>query len=104
MDTTTVKEVVSPVSTITNVEQKKKAVGRKKGCKLDLESLESGGMGGLKKKDENIWKYISNIDNDYENTNSRVSFVDDIPENDFYFEYDEMEDDCVRDMKSSRII
>ena len=61
VDTIAIKEAVSPVSTITNVEKKKKAVGRKKGCKLDLESLESGGHGGKKIKDENLWNFFRNM-------------------------------------------
>ena len=101
VDTITVKEVVSPVSTITNIERKKEGVGRKKGCKLDLESLESGGVGKRKsKKNEHKWKYfLEDEDDDETASSSSSSFSNYVLEEDEYLEYDEIEENLDIDLE-----
>ena len=96
----------------------KRKRGRKKGCKLDLISLASGGSGRQRRGDNaaGLWDLDAtradrafNSDSDYDSEDdssfSDSSSVSDLEEeDDDYDEFEESEDECITDMKGNRIL
>ena len=111
---TALPEETKPANTSTCIKKKKKS-GRKPGSKLELLGLRSGGRGNrFIAHDIEKWTFndvnSSKIKDDSSSVSSSSSFfsinsTDSILDDDeSVLTYDEMEDECVRDMRGNRIL
>ena len=102
----------SSLSTHTDSVGMKKKRGVKRGTKMELVALRSGGHGKRYKCDSDDWslKYSKSRDNvfvcgesDSDLSDSSYTYTDESDDDDV-LKFDEMESECVRHMKENRIL